>query len=291
MPRALENLHQVSLQRKFKNYFIKAVILCLSLIAIVPLFFVLYHVIKNGFPYLNYSFLTQLPKPVGELGGGMANALLGSLKLVGLATLITVPVGIAGGIYLTERSNTSLATVMRFVIDSLATVPSIVAGIFIYGLIVLPMKSFSGWAGSAALSFLMFPVMVKTAEEIIKLVPIHVKEAGLALGLPRWRVSLFIILRGCRPALTTGALLAIARVAGETAPLIFTAFGNQYWPKSMSQPTPSLPVQIYNYAISPFEEWHQKAWAGAFLLILTTLSINIISRGLMQPIQRKGTRR
>lgn len=273
--------YSVSFSRKVINFSMCALVVLLAVLAVTPLFFVFYYVLQNGIQALNWDFITHLPTPVGEPGGGMANALVGSLRMVGTAALIVIPLGILGAVFLTEYNNGRLAAIMKFTIDLLSSVPSIVAGLFIYGLVVVRTGGFSGWAGSAALGFLMFPVMVKTAEAVLRLTPNTIREAGLALGLPRWKVILFIVVKGSAPALVTAILLAIARVAGETAPLLLTAFGNRFWSSSLSEPTASLPVQIYNYAISPFEDWHRQAWAGAFLLLVVVFALNILSRYIL----------
>lgn len=247
-------------------------------LAVMPLFFVFIFVLKNGFPAFDWNFFTSLPAPMGQTGGGMANALLGSIIMVAAASLIAIPLGVLVGVLLAEYTLDQFPKVVRFAVDLLIGMPSIVIGLFAYALIVMPMKSFSGWAGAFALMMIMLPPIAKSTEEVLRLVPISVREAGLALGLSRWRVSLFVVLKGQRSAVTTGIMLALARAGGETAPLLFTAFGNQFWANSMSQPMPSLPVQIYNYAISPFPDAHRQAWAGACLLLLLMFVVNLSSR-------------
>jgi len=265
-------------RRKIKNNFMIGLIVLLSVLAVIPLFMVFFHIVRNGFASLNFDFFTKLPAPLGEPNGGMANSILGSLILITFASLIAVPIGVLSGLYLSEYKNDRLASVLRWTVDLLMSIPSIVIGLFIYTLIVLPMKSFSALAGGSALALLMFPIVAKTTEEVLKLTPIHIREAGLALGLSRWRVILFVVLRGKSSAVMTGVVLALGRVAGETAPLLVTAFGNRNWPKSLTEPTPSLPVQIYNYAISPYENWHSQAWAGALTLVTLIFVINIVTR-------------
>lgn len=259
----------------------KLVLIFLTVLAIVPLAIIFFHVIKSGYSALSYEFLTSLPAPVGQPGGGIANALLGSFTMVALASVIGIPVGIFGGTYLSEYPNGKLSSTFRFIVDLMTSIPSIVIGLYVYSMIVVPMKGFSAYAGAAALALLMFPIVVKSTEEVLRLLPQNIREAGLALGIPRWRVILSIILKGSIPSITTGVLLSIARVSGETAPLLLTAFGNQYWAEGLNQPTSSLTVQIYNYAISPFQEWHQQAWAGAFILLLTVLIFNLIARWII----------
>ncbi len=267
--------------RKLKNKFMKLILILLTMLAIIPLGIIFFYVIKSGFSALSYEFLTSLPAPVGQPGGGIANALLGSFTMVALASLVGVPAGIFGGTYLSEYPNGKLSSTFRFIVDLMTSIPSIVIGLYIYSMIVVPMKGFSAYAGAAALALLMFPIVVKSTEEVLRLLPQNIREAGLALGIPRWRVILSIILKGSIPSITTGVLLSIARVSGETAPLLLTAFGNQYWAEGLNQPTSSLTVQIYNYAISPFKEWHQQAWAGAFILLLTVLIFNLIARWII----------
>lgn len=267
--------------RKLKNKFMKLILILLTMLAIIPLGIIFFYVIKSGFSALSYEFLTSLPAPVGQPGGGIANALLGSFTMVALASLVSVPAGIFGGTYLSEYPNGKLSSTFRFIVDLMTSIPSIVIGLYIYSMIVVPMKGFSAYAGAAALALLMFPIVVKSTEEVLRLLPQNIREAGLALGIPRWRVILSIILKGSIPSITTGVLLSIARVSGETAPLLLTAFGNQYWAEGLNQPTSSLTVQIYNYAISPFKEWHQQAWAGAFILLLTVLIFNLIARWII----------
>ena len=265
-------------RRRFKDRLMTLTILLLSLIAIIPLFLVFYHIVRNGLPALSLNFFTKLPAPLGEINGGMGNCILGSLILISIASLIAVPIGIMGGVYLSEYRLEKTANLFRWTIDLLASMPSIVVGLFIYTALVVPFKSFSALAGGAALGLLMLPIVAKTTEEVLKLTPLHVREAGLALGLSRWRVILFIVLRGKKPAVMTGVVLALGRIAGETAPLLVTAFGNRNWPQSLIEPTPSLPVQIYNYAISPYNDWHNQAWAGAFTLVMLIFTINIFTR-------------
>lgn len=265
-------------RRRFKNHLMTAVIALASLIAIIPLFMVFYHIIANGFPSLSLDFFTKLPAPLGEPSGGMGNCILGSLILIALASFFAVPIGIFGGVYLSEYKNEKIASAYRWTVDLLMSIPSIVMGLFIYTSIVIPFRGFSAWAGAAALALLMLPIVAKTTEEVLKLTPLHVREAGLALGLSRWRVILYIVLRGKKPAVMTGVVLALGRIAGETAPLLVTAFGNRNWPQALGEPTPSLPVQIYNYAISPYEDWHRQAWAGAFTLVVMIFFINLVTR-------------
>lgn len=276
-----QSIQRMAQFRKVKSVLATFTIGVLTGVAILPLFLVFMFVIRNGAPALNWDFFTSLPAPVGQEGGGMANALLGSLIMVAVAGLIAIPVGVLVGVLLSEYRDDRFPVVVRFVVDLLISIPSIVIGLFAYALVVIPMKSFSGWAGIAALAIIIFPPIVKATEEVLRLVPDSVREAGLALGLSRWRVSIFVVLRGSRSAVTTGVILALARSAGETAPLLFTAFGNRFWAHSLSEPMPSLPVQIYTFAISPFADWHRQAWAGAFLLLMVVFLVNLTARLLM----------
>ncbi len=276
-------------RRKFKNKFMKVVLVFLTTLAIIPLAIIFFHVIKSGYSALSYDFLTSLPAPMGQSGGGIANALIGSLTMIALASVIGVPLGIFGGTYLSEYPHGKLSSVFRFIVDLMTSIPSIVIGLYVYSMIVVPMKGFSAYAGALALALLMFPIVVKSTEEVLRLLPQNIREAGLALGIPRWRVILSIILKGSIPSITTGVLLSIARVSGETAPLLLTAFGNQYWAEGLNQPTSSLTVQIYNYAISPFQEWHKQAWAAAFILLMTVFVFNLIARWILVRNQKDAS--
>lgn len=278
-PAQLQDYLSVSYtKRRWFDRFMQLVLFGAAIVALTPLFSVLAYVITKGLPGLNLAFFTQIPKPVGEAGGGMANALVGTCTLVGIASLIGVPWGIAAGVYLSEYGQSRVASLVRFGTDMLASVPSIVIGLFVYALVVVPMGGFSALAGGVALGILMIPTIARSTEEMLRLVPTHIREAGLALGLPRWKVILRIVLRGCVSAISTGVILAIARVAGETAPLLFTALNNRFWHQGLVQPIASLPVQIYSYAISPFSEWHTQAWAGALVLVLLVFVVNIGTR-------------
>jgi phosphate transport system permease protein len=254
--------------------------LAMVLLAIVPLVAVLGYLLMKGFGGLSLSFFTQLPKPVGEAGGGMANAITGSAIMVGMACLIGLPVGLLGGIYLAEYGDNAFGRVVRFCIDVLSGVPSITVGIFVYSLMVLRMRRFSAVAGAVALAILMLPIVMRTTEELLRLVPTALREGGLALGLPKWRVILGVVLRTGASGIATGVMLAIARVAGETAPLLFTAFGSRFVSLKLDQPMGSLPVQIYTYAVSPYEDWHRQAWAAALVLVPLVLAFNLLARVL-----------
>lgn len=265
-------------KRKVINILMISLIVFASVIAIFPLMSVFIFVFQKGFSTLSLDFFTQLPAPVGETGGGMAQSLLGSAMLIVLASIIGVPWGIASGIYITEYGYGKSAWFLRFSNDLLMGIPSIVVGLFTYSFIVAPMKGFSLIAGSIALGIIMIPIVSRSTEEILKTVPQHIREAGLALGISRYRVILNIILRGSWGGILTGVILSVARISGETAPLLFTSFNNQFWSTSPAQPISSLPVQIYTYAISPFEDWQRQAWAGALVLILFIFTINIVVR-------------
>ncbi len=254
-----------------------------AVMVLLPLVLVFGNLLALGVSSLNLNFFTQLPKPVGEVGGGMANAIVGTLTLIGLACVIGLPIGVLSGVYLAEYGHTRFGWMVRFAADVLTGVPSIVVGIYAYTLIVLPMHTFSAYAGGFALSVLMLPIVARTTEEMVKLVPVTLREASLALGVPMWRTTVWVVLRTARGGIITGIMLAVSRIAGETAPLLFTAFGNQFWQQGLRGPIASLPVQVYTYAISPFEDWHRQAWAGALvllvLLFVTSLTVRVLTRG------------
>jgi phosphate transport system permease protein len=266
--------------RRFVNLGMLALCCGALALALVPLFSILWLVVSRGVGGLSLSFFTSLPKPVGEIGGGIGNAILGTLMMVGLASLVGLPIGIGAGVFLAERGDGPVGSFIRFVAEILSGVPSIVIGIVAYGLVVIPMRGFSGLAGAAALAVLMIPSLARSTEEMIRLVPNTLREASLALGVPAWKTSLRIILRTALAGITTSVLLAIARASGETAPLLFTALNNQYWNAHPGQPTSSLTVQIFNYAISPYEDWHAKAWSAALVLLLLVGGLNLVARGV-----------
>ncbi len=240
---------------------------CPSLVALVPLAFILFFVVSQGVQALNWEFFTALPAPVGEPGGGFANAIVGTLMLVGLGAVFAVPIGVISGVYIAEFPATKLATLARFAADTLNGVPSIVVGVFVYGIAVMPFRRFSALAGGLALGVMMIPIVTRTTEELIKLVPAALREGALALGATRAWATLTVVLPAAAPGIITGVVLALARIAGETAPLLFTAFNNRFLSFSPTQPISSLTVQIYTYAISPYEDWHRQAWAGALVLV------------------------
>jgi phosphate transport system permease protein len=264
--------------RKAKSAIISGLCFVCALIVITPLALVLFHLIRLGASSLDWNFLTQLPKSVGETGGGMANAIVGSLVLVGLAVCIGVPIGVLGGVYLAEFGSGKMNFVIRFAADILNGTPSIVWGIVVYALVVIPMKGASAWAGGLALGFMMVPLVIRTTEEMLTLVPNGYREAALALGIPQWKIVLHIVLKTAGKGILTGVLLAASRIAGETAPLLFTTPGNHFWSHSLSEPISSLPVQIYVSAIGPYDDWHRQAWAGALVLLCIALAVNIGAR-------------
>jgi len=264
-------------RRWINRAMLTASVVC-AVLAMVPVFSVLYYVARQGYGGINLDFFRSLPKPVGEPGGGMKNAIVGSLVLVAGACLVGLPVGLLGGVYLSEYGNTPLARWVRFAADVLNGVPSIVAGLFVWPLIVVPMGGFSALAGSLALAVIMTPLVMRTTEEMLRMVPRSQRDASYAVGATQARTVAGVVMPGALAGVVTGVLLATARITGETAPLLFTAFGNQWWNLSVLKPMASLPLQIYTYAISPFEDWHRQAWAGALVLVSITLALNILAR-------------
>ena len=261
-----------------KSKFFKGLVICLSVICTIPLFLILFYIIKEGVTKINWHFLVNLPKPVGETGGGIANALIGSLLIVFSAAIIAIPIGIMGGIYLSENKKSNLAYWCRLSVDVLQGTPSIVVGIVIYFWIVKPLGTFSALSGSIALAIMMLPIVVRSTEETLKLLPSSLKEAGLALGLPYHKVILRIVVPCGFSGVISGVILAVARIAGETAPLLFTAFGNPFFSTNILKPMQSLPLLIFNYATSPYDEWHDLAWGAALVLLLWVLLLNIITK-------------
>jgi len=249
-----------------------------ALLATLPLIAIVFHLLREGASSIDLGFFTQMPKPPGETGGGMANAIVGTLMLIAVASAFGLPVGVGAGLYLAEKGSAKLATSVRFLADVLNGLPSIVMGIFAWELLVRPMKHFSALAGGLALGAMMIPMVTRTTEEMVRLVPISLREAALALGYSRWRTALSIVLRTALGGIVTGALVAMARIAGETAPLIFTAFGNSFWSTSLATPIDALPLRIYNYATGPYDEWHRLAWAGALVLVGIVLVISVAAR-------------
>ncbi|HSB42826.1 MAG TPA: phosphate ABC transporter permease PstA [Methylomirabilota bacterium] len=254
-----------------------------AILAICPLLLILGFLLYQGVSAINLDFFLHLPKPVGEAGGGVANAIVGSLIMIGLAGAAGLPIGILGGVYLAESRDRRLPWLLRFVADVLNGVPSIVFGIFAYTVLVIPMRRFSAFAGGLALGLIMIPIVLRTTEEMVRLVPNALREAGLGLGIPQWKVSLRIVIPAARAGIITGVMVAVARIAGETAPLLFTALGNRFWHQGLDQPIAALPLQIYAYAIAPYDDWHRQAWAGALVLIalvfLASLAARLATRG------------
>ncbi|HVE83781.1 MAG TPA: phosphate ABC transporter permease PstA [Myxococcales bacterium] len=266
------------LRRRVVDWLARGLCVAMTVLAIIPLLSLLAYVVKQGAGALSWSFFTQLPKPVGEVGGGMANALAGSAVLVGLACAVGMPVGILAGIYLAEFGKNRFGDAVRFCADVLSGVPSIAVGVFVYSLVVLSMRRFSAIAGGLALGILMLPTITRTTEELVRLVPDTLREAALALGVPKWRAILRVVLRTALPGIATGLMLAVARAAGETAPLLFTAFNNRFWSTSLDKPMASLPVQIFTYAVSPYDDWHRQAWGAALVLVMAVLVLNVAAR-------------
>ena len=264
--------------RKAKNHLMTLMMLAATAAVLIPLGLIFFHIMKMGLSSLSLDFFTQIPKPTGEAGGGMANGMAGSLIMIGMASLIGLPIGIFGAIYLAEYGGGKLSTGIRFAADVLSGTPSIITGMVAYTLLVVPMKGFSALAGSVALAMIMIPIVLRTTEEQLKMVPGSLREASLALGVPMWRTSLKVTLRSALSGVLTGVLLAIARVAGETAPLLFTALGNQFWSRKVTEPMAAIPLQIFSFAIAPYEDWHQLAWAGALVLVSVMFCLSLTAR-------------
>jgi phosphate transport system permease protein len=267
--------------RKFVSNFMLGMTGVCAFVSVLVLFFILGYLVFNGGTSINWDFFTKLPKPVGEAGGGMANAIVGSGKILLLASLMGVPVGFLGGIYLAEFSGKGMASVVRYAADLLNGVPSIVIGIFAYSLVVLPFKHFSAYAGAFALGMMMIPITLRSTEEFLKSVPRMLREGAMALGASKWKTIATVIVPAAYRGIMTAILLALARVAGETAPLLFTAFGNRFESHGWSQPTATLPVMIYTYAVSPYDDWHRQAWAAGLVLLGLVLIINILARTIL----------
>lgn len=267
--------------RKFVSGFMLAMTGVCALVAVAVLFFILGYLVYHGGTAINWDFFTKLPTPVGEAGGGMANAIVGSAKLLLLASLLGVPIGFFGGIYLAEFSGTKVAFVVRYAADLLNGVPSIVIGIFAYALVVLPFKHFSTIAGAFGLGLMMIPITLRSTEEFLHGVPRALREGSMALGASKWSTIMRVVVPAAYRGIVTAILLALARVAGETAPLLFTAFSNRYWSPGWNQPTASLPVMIFTYAISPYEDWHRQAWAAGLVLLGLILMVNIVARVIL----------
>lgn len=264
--------------RSAKNWFMTFLMLAATIAVLLPLVMIFFHIIKMGISSISLDFFTSIPKPTGESGGGMANGMLGSLVLIAMASVIGLPIGIFGAIYLAEYGGTRFSNVIRFAADVLNGIPSIITGMVAYALIVVPMKGFSALAGAVALALIMIPIVLRTAEEQLKMVPTSLREASLALGVPLWRTTFKVTLRSALKGVITGVLLAAARIAGETAPLLFTALGNMFWSKKLTDPIAAMPLQIFNFAISPYEDWHRLAWAGALVLVTLMFTLSLATR-------------
>jgi phosphate transport system permease protein len=261
-------VQRISLRRRIVDDLVTYSALGASILVVVPLVAIFGYLLMKGIGSINWAFLTQTPKPVGEPGGGMGNAIVGSAIILALASLIGIPLGIGAGIYLAEFGRNKFGNLVRFTSDVLNGVPSIVVGIAVYGLVVITQKHFSALAGGVALGIMMIPTVARSTEEMLLMVPRTIREAAWGLGVPQWRTTLAVTLKTASAGVITGTMLAFARAAGETAPLLFTAFGNQFWNLNVNQPTAALPLQVFVYAISPFDEWHRQAWAGALVLII-----------------------
>ncbi len=269
--------------RKLTDLFVKGLSIAASLLGIFVLGWILFEVGARGFAALNWDFFTQLPTPPGVEGGGLSSAIVGTLIITALATVIGVPIGMMAGVYLAEvGKGTRLASAVRFTVNVMMGIPSIIIGLFIYTIMVLPFGHFSGLAGAVALAIIMLPVVARTADDMLNLVPNELRESALALGLPRWRVTFAVVFRSAKSGLVTGVLLAVARVSGETAPLLFTSLNSVYWPTSLSEPMSNLTVTIFNYAMSPYPDWQQAAWGASLLIMAAVLFVNIISRGMFK---------
>jgi phosphate transport system permease protein len=278
------------IRRQVTNHFVTGVAAGLSVVVVGALVAIFAYLVIKGAGSLNWSFLTQTPKPVGEPGGGMANALVGSVLILAIASAFGVPIGIGAGVYLAEYGRNRLGQLVRFTADVLNGVPSIVIGLVAYGLVVIHEGHFSAFAGGVALAIMMVPTIARATEEMLLLVPQSVREAAFGLGIPQWRTTVSITLPTARAGIITGVMLAFARIAGETAPLLFTAFGNQFWSFSANQPIAALPLQIFTYAISPFDEWHRQAWAGALMLVILIVGATALVRFVFLRRMLEGAR-
>jgi len=281
----LHTVQPIALRRRIVDHLMTGVAVLTVILVLVPLFAIFAYLVYRGVGSINWAFLTQTPKPVGEAGGGMANAIVGSVFILALASILGVPLGVGAGIYLAEYGRNRFGDVIRFTADVLNGVPSIVIGIVAYSIVVLAQGHFSALAGGVALAIMMVPTITRTTEEMLLLVPQALREAAYGLGVPRWRTTLSITLRTATSGVITGIMLAFARVAGETAPLLFTALGNQFWNLKVNEPTAALPLQIYAYALSPYDDWHRQAWAGAFVLIV----LIVTSVAAVRYAVRRGT--
>jgi phosphate transport system permease protein len=275
-------------KRKIMDKAVKLISSLGALLGIFFLFWILYIVFQRGASSINWDFFTKLPAPPGVAGGGVANAILGTFRMTFIASLFGIPIGLLAGIYLSEfgRQN-KFGELVRFATNALMGIPSIIVGLFIYAIIVAPMRHFSGWAGAAALAIIMIPVVARTTEDMLSLVPNSLREAVLALGAPRWKMTLGVTFRAAKTGLITGALLAIARVSGETAPLLFTSLNNVYWTKSLNEPTANLTVTIFNFAMSPYEDWNKIAWGASLLITFAVLFLTLVARAIFREVKQR----
>jgi len=279
-------VHVRALRNIWNRLLIGSCVVAATLV-VLPLGLILWHLLAHGLSGFNLAFFLNMPKPVGEVGGGMANAIVGTLIIVGLGAVVALPIGIASGVYLAEYGRGRFATMVRYTADLLGGVPSIVVGVAVYGLVVLPMGRFSAIAGGIALGILMLPTLIRSTEEIVRLVPQSYRQGALALGAPRWRVTQQVVLPAARSGIVTAAMLAVARAAGETAPLLFTALGNRFWSLDLDQPMATLPVFIFDYARAPYDDWNRQAWTGALVLVLLVTVISAVLRITVRRIRAR----
>jgi len=274
-------------RRKLIDYSVRVISSLSALVGIIALAWILYVVIKRGAAAFDLNFFTHRPAPPGMTGGGVANAILGTLFMTFLAVIIGVPTGLLAGTYLAEfGSRSKLGAYVRFSVNVMMGIPSIIVGLFVYTLLVVPMKSFSGYAGAVALAIIMFPIVARTTEDMLTLVPNTLRESALSLGAPRWKATLQVIFRAAKAGIITGVLLAVARVSGETAPLLFTALNSPYWPRSLAQPTSNLTVTIFNFAMSPYSDWQRTAWGASLLITVAVLALTILARQALKEAKR-----
>jgi phosphate transport system permease protein len=264
--------------RKLKDRLMTALLAAATALVLLPLGLIFFHILRMGIGSMSLDFFIHIPRPTGEAGGGMANGMVGSFVLIASASLLGLPIGILGAIYLADYGGGRISTLIRFSADVLAGIPSIITGMVVYALLVVPLHGFSALAGAVALALIMIPIVLRTTEEQLKMVPITLREASLALGVPLWRTSLKVTLRSAMTGVMTGILLAIARIAGETAPLLFTALGNQFWSRKLTDPIAALPLQIFSFAIAPYEDWHRLAWGGALVLVVVMFGLSLAAR-------------
>jgi phosphate transport system permease protein len=274
------------LWRRWLSHAIIALAGASVVVALVPLAFILFYVVSQGVSAVNLDFFRRMPAPVGETGGGMANAMFGSLVVTGLGAIFAIPIGVLSGVYAAEYRGSRFASAVRFAADTLNGVPSIVIGVFVYGIAVLPFRQFSALAGGLALGIMMLPLIMRTTEELLLLVPSTLREGALALGATRARAVFTVVVPAALPGIMTGVLLALARIAGETAPLLFTSFNNRFWSADPRQPMATLTVQIFTYAIAPYKDWHRQAWAGALVLVTVVLLCSLVARFATARLER-----